>query len=71
MTRRITECFCSAHMDCREAALKGCGLCARAEIEYLERLAMGITKFAARVGIDRAERRWGPPPPPRRRDEQF
>ena len=41
------HCFCSAHQDCRTAAFAGCGVCARAVIEALERIVMAITRFAA------------------------
>ena len=40
-------CFCSAHQDCRAGALVGCGMCAKAHIEALDKIAMTVTKFAA------------------------
>ena len=33
----MIQCICSAHQDCRAGALSGCGMCAKAEIEHLER----------------------------------
>src|SRR4051794_35733181 len=57
-------CFCSAHQDCRSGALSGCGPCAKAHIEALDKIALVVTKFAAESGSRRPE-------PPRREAEQF
>lgn len=39
---KATYCFCSAHRDCRDGALSGCAMCARAEIERLEAVIASI-----------------------------